>query len=272
MRNAAIAVARGFFAACLQRASTRTPLVRLAVLSVGILLVGCGASTSPEGQGETEVWGLVTITDSYGWGVGTRYARHIEDSLGVDVAVNDLAIGGLCAVDALERIGTTWRRLVAEAEVVVFAPNGTCSVPVDSVGNPFRSPYACEDVGPAIMEPFEERLGEAYAAIREIRGDTLLLIRTFDAYAPTVDGWRAVSRFAQCSTAVTLYNQAIHRAAAAHGVPVAAVQAAFNGSGFADDPIEKGLIGPDDVHTSDSGKALIARLLHELGYDGHGGS
>jgi hypothetical protein len=219
---------------------------------------------------------LVILTDSYGWGIGEIYADSVRASQGVEVRLHNRAVGGLCAADALEALRGNpsgydgqlegVRNLLEEAELLVFAVNGTCSVDVDRLGNPFRAPYSCGEVDSTTFDLFRERLGEAYQEIRAIRGDSPLLIRTFEAYAPTVEGWREAGRYHECRAAVLGYNQAIRHAAEAHQVPVARLRLAFNGPDFQEDPVQKGLIGADNVHTNEEGQALIASLLHDLGY------
>ena len=64
-----------------------------------------------------------------------------------------------------------------------------------------------------------------------------------------------------------LQYEIIHQAAEAHGVPVAEVYWAFNGSNYDEDPNDKGWIGTDKVHTSKAGQQAIVDQLHELGYE-----
>lgn len=110
---------------------------------------------------------------------------------GGEVRLHDPATGGLCAADALEALRGNPSgyggqlegvlSLIEEAELLMFAPNGTCSVAVDRLGNPFRAPHSCEEADSSAFTLFRERLAVSHAEIRAIRGDSPLLIRTFEA-------------------------------------------------------------------------------------------
>jgi hypothetical protein len=73
-----------------------------------LILHGCAQDEGPGEREEriagAEPWDVVILTDSYGWGVAEIYADSVEASRGVEVRLHDLAIGGLCAADALEAL------------------------------------------------------------------------------------------------------------------------------------------------------------------------
>jgi hypothetical protein len=80
-----------------------------------LILQGCARDGGPgereEGIAGAEPWDVVILTDSYGWKVGEVYADSVEASRGVEVRLHDLAIGGLCAADALDALrGNPFRK------------------------------------------------------------------------------------------------------------------------------------------------------------------
>jgi ABC-type transport system substrate-binding protein len=94
------------------------------------------STTSTSETVDADVWDLVYISDSSGWGVAAEYAARIEADLGVEVEVHDLWGGGLPALVILEALRgehalPSWlggsvddvRPVIAEAEVIVVYGN-----------------------------------------------------------------------------------------------------------------------------------------------------
>ena len=258
----------------------------LGLVLVFLLVTGCAASLVPTPTaaptatfaGEESEWNLVFFSDSSGWGVADRYAAYIEEDLGVTVEVHDLAASSLSAGSVLAALrGETSpypssvdvAGLVREAEVVIVYGN-----PLESRSETHRGdwnlvgskPYA-KDCPPETFDAYQADLGAIYEEIRALRGDTPILIRAFDAYNPLYSVYREQGVYDECVQCFENYNDAIHQAAAAHGVPLARVYDAFNGPNHGEDPREKGYIREDGRHTTAAGREVIAGLLRELGYE-----
>jgi lysophospholipase L1-like esterase len=117
------------------------------------------------------------------------------------------------------------------------------------------------------FDAFRTDLESIYEEILALRGDSPVLIRAFDAYNPLYSVYREQGVYDECVQCFEYHNDAIQRAAEAYGVPVARVYDAFNGINHDEDPREKGYIGEDGVHTTPSGREVIAGLLRDLGYE-----
>jgi hypothetical protein len=223
-------------------------------------------------------WDLVFFSDSSGWGVAERYAAYIEEDLGVAVEVHDLASGSLSAGSVLAALRGEPSRyarsvdvpgLVRDAQVVVVYGNPLDSISESHPGDwncvSSQAPYA-RDCGPETFDAYRAHLGAIYEEILRLRGDAPVLIRAFDAYNPLYSVYGEQGVYEECVGCWENYNEAIHQAAAAHGVPVARVFEAFNGRKHDEDPRDKGYIGSDGEHTTELGRQVIADCLRELGY------
>lgn len=225
-------------------------------------------------------WDLFFISDSSGFGAGELYAEYIERDLGVTVRLHDLALGNLSAGRVLRALGgeTEYHAvlqklstLVREADVavVVFYANPLDSISETHPGdwNCVTPPYYVDDCSPETFEQYRADLDAIYEEILTLRSDAPIIIRAFDAYNPIYSLYRESGVYDECVRCWENYNEAIHQAAAARNVPIAHVYDAFNGPNHDEDPRDKGYIGPDGEHTSETGRKTIADLLWELGYE-----
>ena len=237
-----------------------------------------------------ETWDLVVISDSLlSGGVATDYAARIERDLGVTVRVHDLWTANLTARDVLDKLrgkdgrfvtsGGSGRHnlleLIPEAEVIVVVGSPDESVTADHpwdwdcpVG--LQGDAACEEVngvcGPETWTQYEADLEAVFEEVFALRGGEPVILRTVDWYLPwgPLENWRACGCEEVCKGCWAEFSAAIHRAAAAHRVPVAGLLEAFSGADLARDmPREyMGNLGP-----SAGGAAAIADVLAALGYD-----
>ena len=97
-------------------------------------------------------------------------------------------------------------------------------------------------------------------------GDTI--VQTMDIYYPMSRLDRAAGRFEFFEAYLAQLNDALRSEAAARGVGVARVHAAFNGNAGELDPSIRGLIINDVLHPSDEGHAVIAAAFRALLYIG----
>lgn len=238
-----------------------------------------------------EVWDLVYISDSLGsGGVAAAYASLIERDLGVTVEVHDLWTGSLTARNILEKLrgkdggfltsaGSGRQNLLAlipEAEIIVVAGNHEGSETADhpwdwNCASHREVDPVCGDTtefcGPETWAQYEADLGAIFDEIFALRDGKPVILRTFDWWIPwgPLETWRACDREQPCKRCWAEMSDAIHRAAAAHGVPVAGLMVAFSGGDLSlDMPRE---YCSDDVHPSAEGAAAIAGVLAALGYD-----
>jgi hypothetical protein len=217
-------------------------------------------------------WDIVIFGDSSAWGFGVYYAAYIEEDLGVKVTVHERAVGEQTAFGLLGKLrdDEELRELVSEAEVVTFIGNPKES---KSETNPWD--YRCaEAAGYHVINcslvTFEKYIADIEAIIEEIlslRDGSPTIIRAMDCYSPNVRWHKEYGVYEECKQCIENTNIAIHQAATAHNIPVARVYDAFNGPNHDEDPIDKGYLCPDGIHTSEEGKKIIAKLFHELGYE-----
>ena len=247
------------------------------------------STTAPaETLGEdVEVWDLVYVSDSTGWGVANKYAARIQNDLGVQVEVHDLWAGGLPLLNVLEalrgeRILRTWFSgavdlvpFIEEAEVIVVAGNPTRSETADypfdmncALGletNPVcRESTAC---GPETWTQYETDLAAVFDEIFAIRSGEPVILRTKDMYLPwgPLQTWRECGHEQVCKTCFSNMSDAIHRVADRYGIPVAGQMRAFSGPNL-DQDMPRDYI-KDDVHPSDEGAMALASVLADLGYE-----
>jgi hypothetical protein len=249
--------------------------------------VPASSTTSIPPTAPIEVWDLVYVSDSSGWGVADEYAARIAQDVGVRVEVHDLWGGGLPARTILEALRgerklPTYLRppvdlipFIEEAEVVVVYGNPSrsetaehpwdwnCALGREIVPACGRS-TAC---GPETFAQYEDDLGAIYEEIFAIRGGEPVVLRTSDWYLPwgPLETWRECGHEDVCKRCTSNWASAIHRAADRYGVPAASLLHRFSGPDLETD-LPRSFIR-DDVHPSDEGAAAIADVLAELGYE-----
>ncbi len=233
---------------------------------------------TPEEQlSALDEWDLVWISDSTGWGAADIYGQFIAEDMGVNVIVHDFAKPVLSAGEVLgglrrERLASyKVARLadaVAEAEIVVFYAN-----PIHSMSDEYPDDSNCmlgnlyvNSCPPVAFDLYRQHLGEIYDQILELRGDQPMIIHAYDSYQ-FPRRWAEDDVLEECQACWGVYTQAIHDAAAAHGIPIAHVYDAFTGPDHEIDPRDTGLIGGDGQHTTEAGAELIASLVRDLGYE-----
>jgi FAD/FMN-containing dehydrogenase len=215
------------------------------LMALGLVLAACQASPPEIAEMSAVIeeaeWDLLWVTDSSGWGVAEKYGKFISDDMGVPVNVMDKWKGEL---SISENSPMDWN---CAHQLEKFYVN-TCG-----------------------METFElyiEHLKEIYSIIFELREGKSTIIRAIDAYNPHLANKCAEDGVMdECVACWENYNNAIHQAADAMGVPVANVFDAWNGPDHTEDPVDKGYTRSDNIHPNDTGAAVIAKLLRDLGYE-----
>ncbi len=231
---------------------------------------------------EETTWDLLWVSDSSGWGVAEIYGQFIAEDNDVEVRVEDSWIGGLSAgaiLQGLKEQNTKnfaldkLRDKIAESEVIVIYGNPEGSEDPSNPGdwncgqNDLTKCYVAQCSSDTFAKYIAD-LKEIYRIIFEIRQGKPTIIRAIDAYNPSlVSKCEPDGVFDACVSCWEAYNEAIHQAAEAMGVPVAGVFDAWNGKDHIEDPIAKAYTQEDNVHPNELGATVIAQLLRELGYD-----
>lgn len=234
-----------------------------------------------------EAWDLVWISDSSGsGGIPEAYGQRIEADLGIPVVVHDAWTGGLTARNLLEKLRgkddgmlgsfgsgpVNLPELVRDAEVIVVSgnPEGSGLADTWNCAIYFEEEPACKqttDCGPAFFEPYVADIEAIFDEIFKIRDGRPVILRTNDWYLPwgPAQTWATCNQTTVCAGCWREYSDAIHRAAAAHGVPVAGYYAAFSGPN-GDQPLPSDWI-VDDVHPSKTALDAFVGVIADLGYD-----
>lgn len=245
---------------------------------------------TPPPSPTVEPWDLVWISDSSGsGGVPEAYAARIRADLGVPVRVHDAWTGGLTASTVLyilrgnmNGVLPSWGSgmvnlpdLVRAAEVIVVSGNpadsrdtskpDTWNCAIDFEPEPDCKPTT--DCGPDYFAPYVADLEAIFDEIFTIRGGRPVILRTHDWYLPwgPARTWDTCNQTAVCVGCWHEYSDAIHRAAASRGVPVAGYYEAFSGPEGVE-PLPSDWI-VDDVHPSKTGADAFADVVADLGYD-----
>lgn len=254
------------------------------VTAFALALAGCGGtSTPPTAAGSADAGAsstsveplrLVYISDSGGWGVAKQYAALAETELGRDVQVTDLATGGLSAVAALDQLTANHRR-VEQADIIVvgtLSPEGSGAAPVTDKGTDCTSQDATPRDPPKVYsvadwKEYGDALGAVYAEIWKLRAGAPTILRAVDYYVPVISFWRKAGIDKECTANFESMSGAIRAAAEANGATFVSTYDVFNGPDHQQDPVEKGYILAEDVHTNDQGAAVIAATIAAAGFE-----
>lgn len=215
----------------------------------------------------------VALGDSLATGVGatTSYVEEFADSLrtdtGVDVTVTNLAIDGWTSEDLLAslRDDAGVRDAVAGADLVTLDIGGNDvlhALPAyltDTCGGDDNL-QCLRDAATTFATRWDDILDELLA----LRDGAPAGILTLDLYQPFVGDERLADDLDTLRPTLDAVNAAINDAAAARGIPVAQVHAAFHGEDGTADPTASYLISVDGLHPSNAGHRLIADALLAL--------
>ena len=218
-----------------------------------------------------------------GAGYVSVYRDAIEADLAVDVNLYNLAQNGSTSGRLLNSLRTdpVFHSALAQSTVV------TWNVGLVDLRNA-RTSYKNRKCGKTdnqdclrmavttFISNWDNAVGEVLA--RRTTSDTI--IRTIDVFNPWVAIDSRTNTFADSKeppasrgtdlAVLKFYldqmNEHIAASAAAHGIPLARVYLAFNGDTGTEDAAAKGYIGPDGIHPTEIGHAVIADLIGRVGY------
>jgi hypothetical protein len=223
-------------------------------------------------------WHLVVISESSGWGLGLAFAKQIEKDVGVEVVLDDFAIGNLSAGEVLQVLqtgkGPTSRLeelpvALKRADVVVMFGSPMLSVDAatgESINSCFGStaPAPCT---PKAFEKYSADLEAIWAKVFELRSGQPTVLRAIDVASPFVNDWKKYQTFDACTVCFECISNAVRHAAEAYRIPFLSRYDAFNGVKHDIDPKQQGYIGGDGIHPNDLAQRRTAELLAKLGYD-----
>jgi lysophospholipase L1-like esterase len=267
---------------------------RFRAAGLGLALMLCVAAASPVGSlgstddaSATQVFGAeeassppsaqpvvyTALGDSIATGIWARsgyvgvYSEHLRTDVAPSVQLTNLAVNGWTTSDLLAalRSNDSYRNAVRSADVVTVSIGGNDLLLargrfMQGACGGTANADCLRETTDRILVNWDSILDE----ILEIVGPRPAAIRTMDVYNPYagVDA----ARLSVLKPYLDEINAYICLSAELRGIPCARVYAAFNGPDGDGDPVQQALIAFDGIHPSDSGHALIADLLRDVGY------
>jgi hypothetical protein len=251
-----------------------------------LLLAGCGGAQAvptetpvpptatptpvpPTATPESISWDYVVLGDSIGGSFASRYAKHIEADLGIEVTMHVWYRGqqGSSELVSALRNNQELQSDLREAEVVTFLVtprhlkeprrayrDGTCG----GTDN--------QDCLREALRLYKADTDAIIAEILSLRSTSDTIIRAMTVYNNHVNDGKEWGYFEGLNPYWVAFNEYLVQAASVHDIPVARVDLTFNGPNLDEDPSDKDLLG-DVVHPNAEGTTLIADLFRELGYE-----
>lgn len=223
----------------------------------------------------TAVFDLVWFSDS-SVDAAELLAPRIEQALGVEVRIHDFwgpaTRGSAVFIAEMTEVEAVEQALV-DAEMIVLYANPALTEAGDKTGEVCIPPDPTPRDPPPVFtsadfEPFAERLRFIYDRIFYLRGarTRTVIIRAVDAYVASLSHWKLAGIEPECTADWEAWTSTARAVAAEFGVPMASMYDAFNGPNHDEDPLAKGLLGPDRMHPSAAGSKLQVDVLDALGY------
>jgi lysophospholipase L1-like esterase len=257
----------------------------LAVLVLAsTLLMGCTTlsrstpTVRPTKTPEQEVaeWNLVVLGDSLvaeDYSVlPEAYAAYVEEDLGVEVEIQNLAVGGETTRSLLANVQKYpwYREPLQEADVILISAGGGDFPCLET--RFFAGECGGVDNQDCLRQQLEESQAEWDALLVEISSLADPRVTLIRPIIPRVLEYYARAYQDQPedvevynSYVVALYEH-LAQSCAEQGIPVLDLYALYDGPNA--DPYVPEIPGTGDgVHVSDEGDEVIAGLLRELGYD-----
>jgi lysophospholipase L1-like esterase len=210
-----------------------------------------------------EEWLYVALGDSEALCCGKKtypdyYADFIEQDLGVNVTLNNLAVNGSTSQDLLEQLEEeSVQSLLAEARVVTIVTTLN-----DLFKCEMRDTPCIEAQLLIAMKNYQNIIDKVLSLTPA--GETIIRIQTYDN--PLVGNWKSLGIFEERNVMFVKWNQSIRDIADRNQILYADVYLDFNGLNGDEDAAEKGYIALDQFHNNEAGALRIAELLRDLGY------
>jgi lysophospholipase L1-like esterase len=237
-------------------------------------------AVSPEPTAAAErgdaTWNLVVLGDSLVAKdmsvLPERYAAHLEKDLGIEVEIQNLAVGGETTGSLLANVQKYpwYREPLQGAEIILISVGGGDLPGMET--RFFGGECGGADNQDCLRQQLEESQANWDALLAEIAsltspGETLIrpiIPGLLDYYARAYQD-RPEDVAVYNSFVVALYEH-MARSCAESGIPVLDLYQMYDGPHAEPDLPEIAGTG-DGVHVSDEGDAVIAGLLRALGYD-----
>lgn len=270
----------------------RTAACALALVVPGLLAGGCGDDSTSEGSSAAETTAtttkaaaampVVALGDSETTGSGDptgigwvgRYARLLDEKLGLEVDVTNLAVDGKTSAQLLSdvRDDPTTRDAVKNAQVVLLGIGGAdYNAGDDAFASGKCRGKACYA---PILKSFARNFDATVAAIRELRGSNTTVLRSITQPNVLTGAEDVIPPFLKpVATEVGVYtaktaNRTICQVMAEYDGRCIDVLEPFNGPDGTENAYEKGLLNHDDCcYPSAQGQQLMAQLLFETGLE-----
>jgi lysophospholipase L1-like esterase len=248
-------------------ASSFAPLILLAVM-------GCGAGTTGHNS-SAPTWNYTALGDSLADGLiaqqgyVARYATYVNMDTGVNIDTTNLGVPGWHSGDLLNAIenNPVYRNSISNAKVLTWDIGGD---DLANAHNHYTQGICGGTDGQECLRnavtSFEQNWSAIITQLTALRSTGNTIIRTMDIYNPYVASDMQAGIFSITEPYLDEVNNYIHSTAAAAGIPVANVHAAFNGADGTTDPKTLGLLAVDGFHPNDAGHKVIADQLRALGY------
>ncbi len=229
------------------------------------------ATSAPTASPEPEAWDYVAIGDSTialpgDYSYPGHYAAYIERDLRVAVTLHTFTKPEDVTEQILDLVRTNerWRDALSETEIVTLATGhmDIQSVIFNDIMNGECGGEDGLDCVRAELADLESDYNAIYAELFALCSPGTLIRTETYPYASL----RGLGYDGDVRPFVEPLNELIIRVAAAHNVPVARVDLAFNGPDGSEDPATKGYM-TDWLQTTKLGAEQIAGFLRDLGYE-----
>jgi lysophospholipase L1-like esterase len=257
----------------------------IVVLVVFAMIAGIPFLQPVEPVGAAQTWNYTALGDSLAFGAlalpfrgySFLFREAVQSDTQNTVLIYNLGVLGWKSSDLLQSLRSSWflRTAVYFSQVVTWDIGGN---ELSSARNQYKD-GTCggtdnQECLRATVAQFKLNWDAILSELLELRNFNRTIARTMDIYNPFVsedqatDSWPsdAGSDFVVLKPYLEDVNGYIAKSAAANGIGVASVYAAFNGMSGNEDPKLKGYISFDGFHPNDKGHAVIAQLLRGLGY------
>jgi hypothetical protein len=265
--------------------STKLLGQRFGLTLVVLLLAGCsGAQAVPTGTPvpptatptpvpptatpESIAWDYVVLGDSIGGSFASRYAKHIEADLGVEVTMHIWYRGQQSSSEMLSALRTNQELQsdLRESEVVTFRVTPHLADETQAYRDGTCGGTDNQDCLREALTLLEADTDAIIAEILSLRSTSDTIIRAMTVYNRRVNEWKEWGDFEGLNPYYVAYNEYLVQGASERNIPIARVDLAFNGPDLDEDPSDKDLLS-DGRHPNAEGITLIADLFRELGYE-----